>query len=525
VNFELIGHLVRLRYKLLWARTRSRNGKIALFVCGYLLLILVLVLLSLGGFSAGMAAVRLGKAELVAQVVLSSIYVQALMIAVMLGFGLSTVFSEEELRRYPLAARERRLARHLTGILDPLWFLVLALDLGLAIGLYAMGAAGFWTGVAAALLLIVSNYLLARMVALAVERIMLRKMGSLVILVAILTFSVLPGTLFPLLDRNPALRREFLAVLRYSPPFGAATAMAGPLGKALPGFLILALWVTVFLAIVMALERRPPQRMQAAVAGPIAWSDRYERIATFFFGAENAPLVGHWLRFYVRNNRFRTLYLLTIPLAGFLTFQLGHLRPGGSYFVAALGTFAMCSFMGTSRIAVNLFGYTGGAFRRFFLLPTDPAGSLRAGSYASLLLGGSSVLVAAVVWVALAPAPYDARMFAMLISSGAAGLFAFHGAGLWTTVYGARRGNYASSLGNDMSAAGNVMVIGGMLACMFLPGWMAARVPAAVAPANWWLWLLAALAAAAFYRASLAAAAARFVTRRERLLAVVEGRA
>jgi hypothetical protein len=31
MNTRLVGELVRLRYKLMWARTRSRSGKIALF--------------------------------------------------------------------------------------------------------------------------------------------------------------------------------------------------------------------------------------------------------------------------------------------------------------------------------------------------------------------------------------------------------------------------------------------------------------------------------------------------------------
>ena len=34
MNTALIGELVRLRYKLLWAKTRSRNGRIALFLVG-----------------------------------------------------------------------------------------------------------------------------------------------------------------------------------------------------------------------------------------------------------------------------------------------------------------------------------------------------------------------------------------------------------------------------------------------------------------------------------------------------------
>src|SRR5207248_5939665 len=41
MNVPLILELVQLRYKLLWAKTRSRNGRIALFLAGYLLLALV----------------------------------------------------------------------------------------------------------------------------------------------------------------------------------------------------------------------------------------------------------------------------------------------------------------------------------------------------------------------------------------------------------------------------------------------------------------------------------------------------
>ena len=59
-----------------------------------------------------------------------------------------------------------------------------------------------------------------------------------------------------------------------------------------------------------------------------------------------------------------------------------------SLFVAALGTVPMATFLGTSRISVNQFGYVGGAFRRYFLLPTDPAATLRAASYAGVTIGG-----------------------------------------------------------------------------------------------------------------------------------------
>src|SRR5207248_6764838 len=118
MSTALISELVRLRYKLLWAKTRSRNGRIALFLAGYLLLVLVISLLATGGIGAAMLAVRSGKAETVAQAVLGGIFFQALISSNILGFGMNAVFSDAELRRYPVTASDRRISRHLIGILD-----------------------------------------------------------------------------------------------------------------------------------------------------------------------------------------------------------------------------------------------------------------------------------------------------------------------------------------------------------------------------------------------------------------------
>ena len=61
MNAPLILRLVGLRYKLLWAQTRTRNGRIALFLTGYLFAILILVLMAAGGFGAALVAVRSGR--------------------------------------------------------------------------------------------------------------------------------------------------------------------------------------------------------------------------------------------------------------------------------------------------------------------------------------------------------------------------------------------------------------------------------------------------------------------------------
>jgi hypothetical protein len=152
MNTRVISELVKLRYQLMWAKTRSRNGRIALFLAGYLLLVFVIALFASGGFAGALVAVRSGRGEMVAQVALSALFLEALIATTIMGFGMNVIFSESELRRYPVNARERRVARHLIGLADPFWALFLALELGLAVGLYGAGAGGFWAGLFAALL-------------------------------------------------------------------------------------------------------------------------------------------------------------------------------------------------------------------------------------------------------------------------------------------------------------------------------------------------------------------------------------
>src|SRR5436305_10445852 len=102
MDTRLIGELIKLRYKLMWARTRTRNGKIALMLVGYLLVLFLFALLTLGGVGAGVLAVRTGKAHTLAAGLLGVLYFQALLGTVLLGFGISAVFADVELRRYPV---------------------------------------------------------------------------------------------------------------------------------------------------------------------------------------------------------------------------------------------------------------------------------------------------------------------------------------------------------------------------------------------------------------------------------------
>jgi hypothetical protein len=236
------------------------------------------------------------------------------------------------------------------------------------------------------------------------------------------------------------------------------------------------------------------------------------------------PLVGHWLRFYARNSRTRTLYLISLPIVAFLTWQMGQRMGPHSLFIAALGTFPMATFFGTSRISVNQFGYVGGAFRRYFLLPTEPAATLRAASYAAVTIGASVLPIALLVWTIFVPYPFDARMLLMLLCTGLTGLFVLNGLGIWVTLFNPRKGNYDSNFGNDISLGGNILLIGGMMLAMFLPRLLYKFQPAMVSPESWWMFLPLPVLALAFYLATLKSAGPVFVTRREKLLAIVEGR-
>jgi hypothetical protein len=443
-----------------------------------------------------------------------------------LGFGMSAIFAETELRRYPLTAADRRIARHLTGILDPFWFVFLALELGLMVGLYVMGAGSFWFGLIAVLLLCAASYLLARVVGLFIDQMMQRKGGAPVLTVLIITLAMLPSALAPLIDKNPAMVAALTRRLQYTPPFGAAAAMIHPDLTGAYGLATIVFWIVALAALLVWLENRPPQR-QVAASVKVEWDSPFDRIGALF-GPQMATLLGHWLRFYTRNSRTRTFCMISLPLLGFLTFSMSHpaeLRMGPySLFVAALGTFPMLTFLGVSRISANQFGYVGGAFRRYFLLPIDPGVTLRAASYAGVAIGASMLPIALVAFTIFAPYPFDARMLLMLLCSGITGLFLLHGLGVWVTLFNPRKGDYKSNFGNDLSLGGNILLIGGMMLAMLLPRLTYRLQPALVSPESWRMWVPLPLLAFVFYRLTLKSAGPEFSIRREKLLAVVEGR-
>jgi hypothetical protein len=62
VRLDPLIALAALRYRLLWAHARSRNGRIVLLIVGYLVAACLAVLLALGGVGAAAASIRLAGA-------------------------------------------------------------------------------------------------------------------------------------------------------------------------------------------------------------------------------------------------------------------------------------------------------------------------------------------------------------------------------------------------------------------------------------------------------------------------------
>ncbi len=525
MNLQLLGTLIRLRYRLFWAKRRSRSGRIALFLSGYLMLLAVMALLTAGGLGLGAMAVNAGKATATAATILFGLYLCATVGTLILGFGMNAIFAESEMRRYPLRAPERELARHIVAMLDPYWYLVVGIEFGLLLGLCLLGSGFFLTGAIAVLMLYVCNYLTARLLSTIVERLVARRGGSIFLMAAIMAVGMAPPFLLPYMQAHPHAGPG-LSWLQWTPPYGAALAMTHADLWAVWGLTLIAWWTLGLGAALVALERRPA-RATVVSSGKLQWGSRYERVGAFL-GPQNAVLVGHWLRFFWRNNRFRMLYPLSLPLVGFFIYGFTR-QPGVNLgpkdeFASAMGAFAIVGFIGTGQFAVNQFAYVGNGLRRYLLLPADPAAALRSCSYTFVLLDAVLIVVGLLVWPFLSRGPFDPLMMPLLAGCSVTGMFLSLAAGLWVSVLSARRGNYYSSFGNDLSFAGNTIMIGSMLCLFILPHVAAALWPGLFWSGYWWVPLGTAAMAGGVYWMSLQGASARFRARRERLIAVMEGR-
>jgi hypothetical protein len=509
--------LLALRYRLLWAHVRSNNGRIVLVIAGGLVVACLAVLFALGGVGAAAALARTGRAELVLQLLMTGIFVNATLGAVLLGTGVSPVFSDAVLRGYSLSRLDRLAARHVTALLEPLWLLVLTLVLGLAVGFSTSGATSPWLALLVAALFVLTNYLLACVVARLSGWILSLPAGSLIVMMAggalLMMAPLAPAVLARVTTRHGGAVPG-LDVLALTPPFAAARAMATAADwPALVGLLLLVGWAVGLGALLIVVERLPPY--VPAIAGIRAtWDHPCDRIAAIT-GPRTAPLVGKMLRYYVRS-AVRYNYPFVLPVLASMSRHYDD-----ALFAFALGVAPVAGFVATVPLSLNLFGMDRNGFRRYFLLPVPGAHVFRTVSLVSLVPGGGVLVLGVLMWLAFPQTPPDARMIAMVATVGVGGLLFFHALGLWTTLMAPRAIPFGLALGNRNSPPANALMVASFVLLFGLPV-VVRRLDVDAVLDRWWVAPVFLVVAGGIYVATIRAGARLFVTRRERMIELLE---
>jgi hypothetical protein len=220
----------------------------------------------------------------------------------------------------------------------------------------------------------------------------------------------------------------------------------------------------------------------------------------------------------------RLNFVIALPVLAFVT--LGRPLPGDPRhkFVVSLGAFAVVGFLATATMCTNQFGFDSSGFRRYFLLPISPEAILRASSYTALFVGCLLLPIALVLWLLLAPVPFDWRMAPMLAGTALAGLLFFNALAIWTSLLAPRRTAFETTFGNQLSLSANVLLIGGILLMLGGATILDHMAGPAMVLQYWWASIPAVLLAAGLYFFSLRRGTDVFIARRERLLNALEGR-
>lgn len=482
--YTMLKSLVRLRYKLIWAQARTTSGKIALFVALYILGASLFLLLALGGTGAAIAAVQLGRGEEIARWLLTGLLFNGIVVSTVLGAGPRSAFSDEVLRRYPLTPADRFLARHLTGVLEPVWPILLASALGLAIGFASLGTGSLLIGSLTALGFTIVTYLCAVILLSIVDRSLKHKIGAPVI--GVIFFGLVTIAPSFIISSGSTVKSVLDEALRLTPPGVAATLIAGPtLATGLRSAAILIGWSLVFAGGLATLERRPAVT-QSVASVPGSWRNIYDRLANLF-NESYGPLVGKSLRYHVRSNRVRVgLFTTVLAVAA-----ISNLRDKSSSFeqdqFLPIVYFFIVGISSTAVISLNHFGYDDAGIRRYAVLPVPFVTALRASSIVSLSLGGLATLSALLVLILSSPVHVTPYMIVIFLCSGIAGLFIFNALGLLTTIRAPRRIDSKSILSNPLSTGANSVMIGGLIGTFVVVDTLIGYIDLRSVGRGWWV--------------------------------------
>ncbi len=514
--------LVRLRYKLIWAHARTDNGKTAMLFAVYLIGGLFALFFALGGLGMGAAisAIEPEQAEYFARWILTGLFINGIGLSLLFGAGPRTAFSDQALRRYPLDGRGRFFVRQLIGILDPIWMMLIAATMGLAVGFLWLAGGSIIRTLLAVLLFIAVNYLATIVLLTVVGMIMETRKGAGILgTIVLLLVSFGPLSIAVLLKTHKTVVWNAMDMIVSFAPSGAAAEMimAESLVRALSGFILLLLWCVVLLWLLEKLEMRPATVSQTT-AGDIVWQDAYDQLGTFF-GNRYAPLVSKSLRYHMRCNmiRFSLLSAPVIMLASkYIKFQ--------GYFFISLMMFFIMSSATAAAMMLNAFGYDDAGIRRYAILPMRFVDALQASSISSLILRGAVIFISFALWLMF----YNGdslswQMLAMMLSTALASLFLFNAAGFWTSVLSPKIMDFDAMWNNRLSfGAITVIMLGVMIPSVGLM-LLANHLNQASVVRFWWVSFLAMIACLGIYVASFRVIEKLLNPRRERLINYISG--
>jgi len=523
-HFHSLALLLRLRYRLLWAQARLRNGKVVLYLIGSLILLLALVFMQMGGIGGATALVLSDSAETIIGIILSACCLNAILIAIFLGFGMNSVFSDSVLRRYPILRVERFAARQIVSLLEPLWLLMLVLYLGFAVGFSLFGTASLLMAVPAALLLAAVNYFPARILSILIERIMATRHGPQILLVVVMSIFMLPSLLVQIDWKTSGILEASHPLLRLLPPFAAAAVFAGNASfYGLGWTLLLFIWCIALFAAVYWLDRLPvPIRSTGdnqTDSGQTTESF-YDRV-TEFFNPQIAPLIGKILRYYIRSPQLRFNYLAALIMIVPFTLVMGGRTDGLQSFAIALSYICIAGYLSMGAMTSNVFGFDGSGFRRYFLLPVPAKSVVRAAAIVPLLLGVPIILISTALWLAITPAAVNGIMLLWLFSAGFAGLLLFQTLGLWLSLLSPRAIPFKTTFGNKLSLGANILMILSICIVIYFPI-VLDYIGMEIILANWWIGLVLIPITFAFYVLTLHTGARYFSSHREKMLSTIE---
>lgn len=518
--------LVRLRYKLIWANARTGNGKLAILFAVYLIGALFALFFALGGLGMGAAlgTIEPERAVYVARWILAGLFVNGVGLSLLFGLGPRAAFSEPALRRYPLDARERFLVRQVIGILDPIWLLLIAATLGLAIGFIFLGGGSIIRTPLTAVLFIIANYLATIVLLTVVGLVMETRSGAGVlgtIVLVMVSFGPLASAVL-VKTRATAIWDTLDRILSFTPPGAAAQMLTGDtLISALGGFALLLGWSLGLLWMLEKLETRTPSASPSA-SSSIVWQDFYDQIGRLF-GNRYAPLVSKSLRYHLRCNmiRFSLITAPVIVLAG--KYVIPH-RDAEGYFFISLAMFFIMSSATAAAMMLNAFGYDEAGIRRYAIWPIHFVEALRAINLASLLLRGVAIFLSFALWLLFYSGDgISWRMLAIMFATALAALFLYNAAGFWTSVFSPKSMDFDAMWNNRLSFGANIVIIGGVL----LPFWglmaMGNRIGQATVLRFWWVALIVLLACVTLYALSFHSIEKAVSRRREQLIHLIAG--